>query len=502
MELLYLKSGTDVRGSAINPENPLDIDLTDEAVKRIVSAFVRFLAKRTNKEISKLKISVGHDSRLSAERIKTDVLQELSAMGIKGLDCALCSTPAMFMTTQTEECDGAVQITASHHPWKRNGLKFFLKTGGLSGSELTEILKDAEQNAPQSKEDTPIQKESIDYFSIYAALLRKMIRDGLGEPNTEKPLQNMKIVVDAGNGVGGFYATEVLEKLGADVTGSQFLEPDGRFPNHVPNPENKEAMDSVRQATLNAKADLGVIFDTDADRGGAVTADGEELNRNRLVAVAASIALKENPGGTVITDSVTWAGLTEFIEKNLGGKHIRFKRGYKNVIDEAVRRCDLGENAPLAIETSGHAAFRENYVLDDGAYLVTKMIIELCKLKKENKDLSDLCKDLKAPVEEKEIRLSILEKDFKAYGNAVIERLEARVQKETGLSLADDSYEGTKVIFQKEDIEGFFIFRLSVHDPVIPINFFADTKGGTEKMMQTLKGFLAEESGLDLTPFA
>lgn len=497
MDLRRLKSGTDVRGTAICLEHPQNVDLCDEAVKRIVGSFVRFLSKETGKAAKDLKISVGHDSRLSASRIQKAVLLELSAYAICGINCGLCSTPAMFMTTQTENCDGAIQITASHHPWDRNGLKFFLPSGGLSGAQLLSILKDAEENAPKSTEQTVLQSETLDYVAIYAEGLRKMIREALGAPAEAKPLAGLKIVVDAGNGVGGFYATDVLAPLGADVSGSQFLEPDGNFPNHAPNPENKDAIASLKKATLEAKADLGVIFDTDADRGGAVTADGEEFNRNRLVAAAAVIALKAHPHGTVVTDSVTWSGLTTFIEEHLGGKHLRFKRGYKNVIDEAERRCAAGEDAPLAIETSGHAAFRENYFLDDGAYLVTKLIIELCLLKKEGKDLDSLVADLKAPLEESEVRLTIKDPDFKAYGEAVIARLEETAKQTDGITIAEDSFEGTKIQFNMSDVTGFFIFRLSVHDPVIPVNFFSDTKGGVEKMQKQLLSWLQAEKGLD-----
>ena len=192
----------------------------------------------------------------------------------------------------------------------------------------------------------------------YAARLRRLICEGVQAEDYNRPLAGFRIVVDAGNGAGGFYARDVLEPLGADVSGSQFLEPDGRFPNHIPNPENPEAMASVCAATLKAGADLGVIFDTDVDRAGCVGADGREINRNRLIALAAAIVLEDAPGGTIVTDSVTSSGLKTFLEQTLGGVHCRFKRGYKNVINEAQRLCAAGVCAPLAIETSGHAALR------------------------------------------------------------------------------------------------------------------------------------------------
>lgn len=121
-----------------------------------------------------------------------------------------------------------------------------------------------------------------------------------------------KIVVDAGNGSGGFFA-DLLEDLGADVSGSQFLEPNGTFPNHVPNPEDPTAMESAARAVRSANADLGIVFDTDVDRSAVVAADGSEVNRNRLIAALSAIVLEEHPGSTIVTDSVTSTGLAKFI---------------------------------------------------------------------------------------------------------------------------------------------------------------------------------------------
>lgn len=119
----------------------------------------------------------------------------------------------------------------------------------------------------------------------------------------QKPLLGLHVVVDAGNGAGGFYA-DMLQDLGAWIEGSQFLEPDGHFPNHIPNPENKEAMASISAAVKRVEADLGVIFDADCDRAAIVDHTGKEINRNRLIALISAILLDETPGATIVTDSL------------------------------------------------------------------------------------------------------------------------------------------------------------------------------------------------------
>jgi phosphomannomutase len=149
---------------------------------------------------------------------------------------------------------------------------------------------------------------------------RPSARASTTPPTTDQPLQGLHIVVDAGNGAGGFFVDQVLKPLGADTSGSQFLDPDGTFPNHIPNPENAEAMAAIRQAVLDHQADFGIIFDTDVDRAAAVDAAGNELNRNRLIALMAAIVLREHPGSTIVTDSITSDGLTQFItEESAGG---------------------------------------------------------------------------------------------------------------------------------------------------------------------------------------
>ncbi len=485
-----LKSGTDIRGVASDLGGKA-VNLTDNAVKDITAAFILWVAEKVGKKPSEISVAIGHDSRISAERIKTAALSELIYAGATVYDCGLSSTPAMFMTTVELGVDAAIQITASHHPFDRNGLKFFTRDGGLDSTDIADIVVVANEGKRAEVADGEVKK--IDFMTTYAGILRKTICDSLGVSEDSLPLKNKKIIVDAGNGAGGFYAEKVLKPLGADTEGSQFLEPDGMFPNHIPNPENKEAMESICSAVKATGAELGIIFDTDVDRAGCVDKNGNEINRNRLIALASIIALKGNEGGTIVTDSVTSDGLKKFINEDLGGSHYRFKRGYKNVINKAIELNKQGINCPLAIETSGHAALRENYFLDDGAYLATKIVIEVSK----GNDIDTLLKNLEMPAEEKEIRLNIKAEDFKAYGNDVIAKLEEFAKNNKDCIIADDNREGMRITTPY----GWMLLRLSVHDPVMPVNFESAEVGGVAKVIEFFKDFYMQFESLDLSAY-
>ncbi len=496
MSLMKLKSGTDVRGTAIGEKT----DLTNETIRKITAGFVETVKEKKGIEPEKMTVAVGHDSRLSAERIRNNVVAVLSHYGVKVLDCGLASTPAMFMTTVELGCTASVQITASHHPSDKNGLKFFTANGGFESEDIVKVLEIAE-NTDVSAIGDDDNSTFCDFMKTYADILCRMICEGVNAENYNRPLEGFRIVTDAGNGVGGFYATDVLEKLGADINGSRFLEPDGNFPNHAPNPENKEAMKSISDAVITSGADFGVIFDTDVDRAACVDENGNEINRNSLVALASVIALENNEGGTIVTDSVTSDGLKVFIEKNLGGKHHRFRRGYKNVINEAIRLNNEGVNCPLAIETSGHAALRENYFLDDGAYLITKIIILLAKLRKEGRKIGDMISDMKQPAEEKELRFAILCEDFRDYGNKVISALEKYASDREGWTIADDNREGIRISLDKNHGNGWMLLRLSVHDPILPFNAESDSEGGVKMILDEFYGFIKDFDLLDISAF-
>ena len=537
-----LQNGSDIRGVAIETEGGKPVNLTQNSVVRIGAAFALFAADRANKPASELRIAIGRDSRLSGEQLTVWLADGIASVGANAYDGGLASTPAMFMCCVNElHFDAGIMVTASHLPMERNGMKFFTAiAGGLEKADITAILASAEEAA------FPIAAQrgqcgTVDVMTPYVNGLKEKILSALGCAKDEKPFSGLKIVVDAGNGAGGFFAERLLEPLGADITGSRFLEPDGRFPNHQPNPENADAMRSICDAVTETGADFGIIFDTDVDRAGAVLpSDGGviALDRNRLIALMTAILVRQYGPITVVTDSITSTGLTDFIN-SLGCRHHRFKRGYRNVINEAKRLLALEEaaknakeetdaefanailadaefanailadaifanaifaNAILAMETSGHGALRENYFLDDGAYIIVKLLVALVEARREGKTLNELIANLKEPCESAESRLNVLLDDTADYTAAVLETVEKHFSNLPGFEIVQPNYEGVRVNADETHGNGWFLVRRSLHDPLMPCNIESNSVGGMRLIAAELYNALRAFDKLELEP--
>ena len=548
-DFFKLQNGSDIRGVALDGVDGEYVNLTAEVCRNIGAAFALWLSAKTGKNTESLVIGIGRDSRLSGEMLEKALAEGLAAQRVTIVLCSLATTPAMFMGTVFEETnfDGSIMITASHLPFNRNGFKFFDKSGGLERVDITEILHsaaalqapaipydtaaaqqsseyqtsntvqhgsvahrivdsqradtDGQQNdtgtqPAQSGQSGVLKCRSFDLITRYSEHLQDAIRKGLNF-RAEKPLANLKIAVDAGNGAGGFFAEQVLKALGADTSGSRFLEPDGTFPNHIPNPENKAAMEAAKTATVQSRSDLGLIFDTDVDRMSAVLSDGTEVNRDAIIAMTAAILASKYPHSTIVTDSVTSDRLTFFLEHELGLTHLRYMRGYKNVINKCRELNENGITSPLAMETSGHGALKENYYLDDGAFLAVKLVTALANAKHEGKNIESLIEKLPPMVEETELRFKIHGEDFKEYGTAILQTFKARAEK-AGFELPH-SYEGVRISFKSADAQGWMLLRLSLHDPVMPLNIESVRKGDLIKLKAIARTLLEGFDRLDIS---
>lgn len=543
--LKKLQNGSDVRGVALPGVEGEPVTLNEEAAYLIGAAFIDWLADKTGKPAAELTVGVGRDPRLSGEALANALFAGFASKGCgKIYDMGLATTPACFMSTVTPSTayDAGIMLTASHLPFNRNGMKFFTSRGGLDKRDIAAVCDAAAAACEAAPGGHPIpvpgtSSSSSDAAAIaaadadaegdgdgaapecsvpgvekrpflleYAAQLRELIVKGAD--CGEKPLEGMKIIVDAGNGSGGFFAEHVLQPLGADTAGSQFLDPDGTFPNHSPNPEDAQAMDSAVAATKAAGADLGVIFDTDVDRSAVIDAEGNPINRNKLIALLAAIILREHPGTAVVTDSVTSDGLAAFIAAK-GGTHVRYMRGYKNVIDKGVALDQAGVETHLMIETSGHGAMKENHNLDDGAYIAVKIIIEAVRRRREAEgggggrgNISDLLAELKEPLEESELRLKILSDDFKPKGAEVLRAFEAAVLEGsafTGCVPVEENFEGYRVRKDEGDGRwGWFLLRQSLHDPVMVLNFESEVPGGVKAMAEEVSAWFKAKDFADV----
>ena len=505
MDLKHLVSGTDIRGIVSEFEGK-KVNLTKNEVEFIGKAFGNWITKKYGRkselENRKIKVSIGYDARHTGPEFSKILRNVLKNMEIDVYDCQMSITPSLFMTTIFEnyKADGAIMITASHLPSYYNGLKFFTIEGGLEKTDVLEMLEMGNEKSCQceanlkealeigeKKGRSSTKKLAEDYAEYTCEFIRK-------ETGEEKPLKDLKIVIDAGNGAAGFFADKVIRELGGNPEGSQFLNPDGDFPNHIPKPEAKEAIESVKKAVLDNNADFGIIFDADGDRSAFIDKNGREINRNNLIALLSEILLKEHSGGIIVTDSITSAGLKEFIE-NRGGIHHRFQRGYKNVINESIRLNNEGKYSPLAIETSGHAAFKENYFLDDGAYMAARLLIQLVESRERGIEFTDVLNELPEPVEEIEIRIPIKDKDFRACGEKIVENFREYAGKKEDWSLESPNYEGVRVnVGQKS----WFLIRLSLHEPLLCVNIEAEKEGMGNDILEELKDYLKKYEKMEI----
>lgn len=504
LALQALQNGSDIRGIAISTSDQEET-LTPKRVAKVGHGFIKWLIEEKNLHPTtekKLTIAIGQDSRLSGNDMKAALIEGMQVYDVEVLDCGLATTPAMFMSTIYEgfQVDGSIMITASHLSFEYNGLKFFTASGGAEHEDIEQILNFAaalpeDYDFQSNRRETNVIEK--DLLSVYAADLVKKIRKGIpNSSNPDQPLLGRHIIVDAGNGAGGFFADHVLNPLGANTEGSQFLEPDGTFPNHEPNPDNKDAMRSLQKAVIAYQADLGIIFDTDVDRSALVDDVGNIFNRNNLIALISAVLLKEEPGATIVTNSATSKHLENFVD-DLGGKLDRYLTGYRNVINRAMELDQQGENAVLAIETSGHAALKENYYLDDGAYLIAKLLMADASLLSEGKKLSDLISDLDQPKETLEYRFTIIDDAVIETGNQTIKNFQSFLEEEEDLTLVKDHLEGVRADFSGKYGQGWFILRMSLHEPLLVWTIESDVEGKIHLLEETIFPFFMQQEGLD-----
>lgn len=335
----------DIRGHADN-------ELNDENVQWIAQAIASEAAAN---DIT--SIAVGRDGRLSGQRILNTLAQTLAASGIDVIDIGVIPTPVLYFAASQIDSQSGIMITASHNPAEDNGFKMVLAGKTLQGAQIKGLLKRIEnRDLVESQHQGSITQQ--DFSAQYQSTIANDIL-------IAKP---MKIVIDAGNGVGGELAVKLFQQLNCEII-PLYCDIDGTFPNHAPDPSKEENLtDLCNEVVLNS-ADLGIALDGDADRLVAVTSLGDVISGDKLLMIFAEDVVSRNPASTVIYDIKCSQHLPSVIQQ-FGGKPLIWKAGHANI---KAKMQETG--AILGGELTGHYFFKERWFgFDDGIYSALRLV--------------------------------------------------------------------------------------------------------------------------------
>ena len=405
------------------------------------------------------RISVGHDCRLSSPSLSVGLINGLIESGMEVVDVGMSPTPLLYFSLHELNTDGGVQITGSHNPPEFNGLKVCLGRSTIHGEEIQKIRKIIESG------DFSRGRGSLTEARITGAYLQYM-RENIRPGKVKR-----KVVLDAGNGAGGPIACEAYKQMGFEVV-PLFCEPDGRFPNHHPDPTIPEYLESLIARVGETSSDLGIAFDGDADRIGVVDHQGRIIWGDQLMILFSRDLLERHPGASIIGEVKCSQVLYDDIERH-GGKAIMWKAGH-SLIKSKMKE----ENALLGGEMSGHLFFAERYFGFDDAIYAGARLLEI--LSQSEKTLSAHLADVPAMVNTPEIRMDC--PDHKKF------QVVADLAKEFKKDYKVIDVDGARVLFDG----GWGLVRASNTQPVLVLRFEA---GDEKKLREIQEVFMGKLEG-------
>ncbi len=429
----------DIRGIA-------ERDIDTKLAYHIGRAFGTIIRKKGGKVVS-----VGRDVRPTSPEYAKSLMEGLKDTGLKVYDLGIVPTPLQYYSIFKLNLDGGVEVTASHNPRDYNGFKLSIGKMPFFGDDIQKLADMIE------KEDyLPVEKGEIIEYDIETPYIEEIT-------SSIKLARPLKIALDTGNGVGGPLMEKILKKLSVEYEGL-YLEPDGRFPNHIPDPIVPEYMEKLMNTVKEKGYDLGIGLDGDCDRVGVITDKGELLFGDKFLALFVPEVLKEYPGAPIIFDVKCTKGLIDVIKKH-GGKPVMWKTGH------ALIKAKLREiNAPLAGEMSGHIEFNDRYYgFDDAIYDALRML-ELVSHSK--RPLSEMVKDIPFYYSTPEIRVYC--PDDKKF--EVVDTLVKTFKEKYEVIDID----GARIEFE----DGFGLVRASNTQPVLVLRFEAKTQKRLEEIKE------------------
>ncbi len=458
---LYKHTGGELQAleNIVNPhifrENDVrgvvDRDFNEEFVVNLGRAIGSYALRNNRKSMA-----VGRDCRLSSETYQRCLISGLKAAGMDTIDIGLCATPMLYFSIRHCGADGGVMVTASHNPPEFNGFKICIGYDSLHGKQIQELRKIMETGNYLSGKGKARAEDIAGAYQNYLfdniAISRKL-----------------KVVLDAGNGVGGKFALPVLERTGCHVT-ALYCEPDGRFPHRFPDPAIDENLNDLMEAVAGRKADLGIAFDGDADRIGVVSNAGEIIRGDKLLLLFARDILRKNPGATIIGEVKCSQVLYDDIKEN-SGRPIMWKAGH-SLLKSKMKE----EKALLGGDMSGHLFFADRYFGYDDAIYAALRLLEI--LSQTNQKIDDLLSGAPKTFATPEIRLDCAD-DKKT---AVVERIKQHYRNTPGAIDID----GIRIPFP----DGWALVRASNTQPVLVLRFESSSSEGLRKIRKEVESLL------------
>ncbi len=423
-------------------------DLNEETAYLIGKAFGTYIQEKAGK-----RVSVGRDVRLSSPSLKNSLVEGLVSTGCEVIDVGIVPTPLLYFSIYHFNTDGGVMVTGSHNPKEYNGFKVCVGLFSIYGEEI--------QNLYRMIEDSNFNKGkgSVTEDNPRPAYIEEVA----GKVKVSRPL---KVAADFGNGTAGEIVTLLFQKLNVELL-PLYPEPDGRFPNHLPDPTIPEYMKDLIALVKKEKAFLGIGFDGDGDRIGVIDEKGEIIWGDKLLGLFSRKVLKNSPGAPIIMDVKCSQGVAEYIEK-LGGKPLIWKTGH-SLIKEKMREV----GAPLSGEMSGHMFFKDNYLGYDDAIFAAARLLEI--ISEEGKPLSELVQEIPTYYSTPEIRVDCPEEE------------KFRVVEEVKKYFAEKypviDVDGVRFITSN----GWGLIRASNTQPILVLRFEAKEKEGLKELKKEVK---------------
>ncbi|MFN8388916.1 MAG: phosphomannomutase/phosphoglucomutase [Bdellovibrionota bacterium] len=422
-------------------------DFDAEVARRLGLAYAKLVRKQFP-AVARPTVAVGYDCRLSGDELRRALSEGLVRGGVKVIDSGMGPTPQLYYATLSLKLQGGIQVTGSHNPGDQNGFKMMLGERTLSGGDIQALRKEILNPSGEAGEFDPEQIEPFDARTAYIAELIKLSLPHMGKE------RKLKLVVDGGNGVGGLVGPALLRGLGCEVV-ELYTEPDGRFPNHHPDPTVLENIEELRKRVVTEKADAGIAWDGDADRIGVVDERGEPIFGDLLLVLYGRQLLKEVPRPTIIGDVKCSEVMFDDLRAR-GANTVMAKTGHSLI------KAKLKElHAELAGEMSGHMFFAHRYYGFDDALHASARLVEI--LSQTKQALSELLGDLPKMFNTPELRVDCPEDlKFKV----------AETAKASFPEYAVDTLDGVRIRFP----HGWGLVRASNTQPVLVMRFEADSE--------------------------